>query len=85
MHKTFNNVSKKLITTAAFDELDRALMWAVAALFALSITLGRTRKFIPPNVVQVAWGWMEPLPGVFWYMLNYFETNLPLVESFWSS
>ena len=85
LHKTFNNVSKKLITTAAFDELDRALMWAVAALFALSITLGRTRKFIPPNVVQVAWGWMEPLPGVFWYMLNYFETILPLVESFWSS
>ena len=39
LHKTFNNVSKKLITTAAFDELDRALMWAVAALFALSITL----------------------------------------------
>ena len=38
---------KKLIT--AFDELDRALMWAVAALFALSITLGRTRKFMPPT------------------------------------
>ena len=41
------------------------------------LTLGRTRKFIPPAVVQGGGeGWMEPHPGVF-DMLQYFETILP--------
>ena len=46
-----------------------------------SLTLGRTRKFIPPTVAQGGGGgWMEPLPGVF-DILQYFETILPSVES----
>ena len=42
----------------------------------------RTYKRIrTPTVVQGGGGmWMEPLPGVF-YILQYFETILPLVES----
>ena len=42
------------------------------------LTLGRTRKFIRPPWYKG--GWMEPLPGDF-YMLQYFEMILPLVES----
>jgi len=42
------------------------------------LTLGRRSKFIPPPWYKGVW--MEPLPGVF-YMLQYFETILPLVES----
>ena len=49
---------------------------------SVNLTLRRTRKFIPPTVVRGGGGrWMEPLPGVF-VMLQYFETFLPLVESF---
>ena len=46
------------------------------------LTLGRTRKFIPPPwyKVCVGKGEMEPLPGVC-DMLQYFETILPVVES----
>ena len=51
---------------------------------SVNLTLRRTRKFIPPTVVRGGGRWMEPLPGVF-DMLQYFETILPLVESFWSS
>ena len=41
------------------------------------LTLGLTRKFIPPNVGGRGWGWwMEPLTGVF-DMLQYFEMILP--------
>jgi len=57
-----------------------------------TLTLGRTRKFIPPPWYRKGGGrggagWnrlMEPLPGVF-DTLQYFETILPLVESLWSS
>ena len=45
-----------------------------------TVTLGRTRKFIPPPWYKGGGGWMEPLPGVF-DMLQYFETILPLVET----
>ena len=41
-------------------------------------------KIHTPTVVQRWRGLMEPLPAVF-YMLQYFETILPLVESLWSS
>ena len=41
-------------------------------------------KIHTPTVVQRWWGLMKPLPAVF-YMLQYFETILPLVESLWSS
>ena len=34
-----------------------------------------------PTVVQEGRGWMEPLPRVF-HMSQYFETILPLVETF---
>ena len=47
------------------------------------LTLVRTRKFIPSPWYKGG-GKMEPLPRVF-DMLQYFETILPLVESFWSS
>ena len=51
------------------------------------LTLGRTRKFIPPTVVQAGGGGggVNGIhPGVF-DMLQYFETILPLVVSLWSS
>ena len=41
-------------------------------------------KIHTPTMVQRWRGLMEPLPAVF-YMLQYFETILPLVESLWSS
>ena len=41
-----------------------------------TLTLGRTRKFIPPPWYSRGRG----VPGVF-DMLQYFETILPLVES----
>ena len=44
------------------------------------LTLVRTRKFIPPPCYKGG-GKMETLPRVF-DMLQYFETILPLVESF---
>ena len=45
------------------------------------LTLGRTRKVIPPPWYKGGGEeWMEPLPAVF-DMLQYFETILPLVES----
>ena len=47
------------------------------------LTLGRTRKFIPPPWYK-EWGLMEPLLRVF-DMLQYFETILRSVESLWSS
>ena len=51
--------------------------------FCQNLTLGHTRKFIPP-----AWYkgrvLVEPLPRVF-DMLQYFETILSSVESRWSS
>ena len=44
------------------------------------LTLGRTRKFIPPPWYRVGGGgWMEPLPGVF-YMLLYFGKILLSME-----
>ena len=43
-----------------------------------SLTLGRTRKFIPPPWYKG--GGMEPLPAVF-DILQYFETILTSVES----
>ena len=43
------------------------------------LTLGRTRKFIPPPWYKGG-GAMVTHPGVF-DMLHYFETILPLVES----
>ena len=46
----------------------------------IMLTLGRTRKFIPPPWYKVGGAGMEPLPGVF-DMFQYFETILPLVES----
>ena len=47
-----------------------------------NLTLGCTRKFIPPPWYKRGGGegLVEPLPGVF-DMLQYFETILPLVES----
>ena len=75
LHKTFNNVSKKLITTAAFDELDRALMWAVAALLALSITLASdVHSNSYPQRSTSGVGVDGTPPKSFWY-----------VEVFWSS
>ena len=45
------------------------------------LTLGRTRKFIPPRGTRGGGGGaMVTHPGVF-DMLHYFETILPLVES----
>ena len=50
-----------------------------------TLTVGRTRKFMPPPwYKEGGGGLMEPLPGVF-DMLQYFETILSLVESLWSS
>ena len=57
-------------------------MLSLSHAFSISestLTLGRTRKLIPPPWFKM--GWMEPLLGVF-YMLQYFETILPLVGSF---
>ena len=46
------------------------------------LTLGRTRKFISPTWYKVGGGgWMEPLPGVFFDILQYIEKILPLVDS----
>ena len=48
-----------------------------------SLTLGSTRKFIPPPWYKVGGGgagWIEPIPAVF-DMLQYFETIVGLVES----
>ena len=47
-----------------------------------SLTLGRTRKFIPPLWYkgEGGAGWIEPIPAVF-DMLQYFETIVPLVKS----
>ena len=44
------------------------------------LTLGRTRKFIPPPLYKRA-GLIEPLPR-FFGMLQYSETILPSVEAF---
>ena len=46
------------------------------------LTLGRTRKFIPPLWYKGGGGWvfMEPLPRVF-DMLQYLGAILPFVES----
>ena len=52
-----------------------------------SLTLGRTRKFIPPPWYKGGGGVLNGNPPrSFWYIavLN-FETILPLVESLWSS
>ena len=49
------------------------------------LTLGRTRKFIPPPCYKGRGEvWMKPLPKVF-DMLQHFETILPSLESLWSS
>ena len=44
------------------------------------LTIGSTRKFIPPPWYKGGGGWIEPLLGVY-DMLQYLETILPLVES----
>ena len=49
----------------------------MAFLHGTYLTLGRIRKFIPPEWYNG--GWMEPLDG-FFDMLQYFETILPSVE-----
>ena len=54
----------------------------MAFLHGTWLTLGRIRKFIPPEWYNG--GWMEPLDR-FFDMLQYFETILPSVESLWSS
>ena len=43
------------------------------------VTLGRTRKLIPPPVVQGE-GVLQPLPWVF-AVLQYFVNILPLIDS----
>ena len=44
------------------------------------LSFGLTGKFILSLWYKGGRGWMEPLPGVL-YMLQYFETILPLVEN----
>ena len=44
------------------------------------LTLGRTRKVIPPTVVKGGGGLMESLPSVN-DMLQFLENILPLLES----
>ena len=47
--------------------------------FDYLLTLGRTRKFIPPQWYKG--GLMDPPPPWVFDMLQYFETILPSVES----
>ena len=48
------------------------------------LTLGRTRKVIPPPWYKGR-GLIETLPPWVFYMLQYFETSLPSMESLSSS
>ena len=49
------------------------------------LTVGRTRKVIPPPWYKGKGGWWTPPPPWVFEMLQYFETVLPSVKSFWSS
>ena len=63
----------------------------VSFLFSLILSLGHTRKFIPPpwyrgvggGVMEPRGDWWNPSPE--FLMLQYFETTLPSMESVWSS
>ena len=67
----FNIVSKK-------DQLPHKMDASLGEKPNKNLTLGHTRKVIPPPWYKR--GLMEPLPRVF-DMLQYFETILPSVES----
>ena len=58
--------------------------WLSHYFLAWSITLGRTRNFIPPPGCKGGGGLLEPLPRVF-EMLQYFVMIFHSVESLWSS
>ena len=50
--------------------------------FQAALTLGRTRKYIPPPWYKGEGGWwMPPPPPRVFNMLQYFETILPSVEN----
>ena len=63
----------------------------VSFLFSLILSLGHTRKFIPPPWYKRVGGGRDGTRGDWWnpslefLMLQYFETTLPSMESLWSS
>ena len=57
---------------------------SIFSVFFCFLTLGRTRKFLPPPWYKVGGGGVVSILGIF-YMLQYFETILPLEESLWPS